>query len=95
MQDPDFSSLCDRVGRGKITKDDEKFLISRIQTTELENDNEQFKQGKILIIVTTNKKRNVVNSIKLSELLPNEKLYSCNSIDYILNLPEKENCQNL
>ena len=56
MQDPDFSSLCDRVGRGKITKDDKKFLISRIQTTELENDNEQFKQGKILIIVTTNKK---------------------------------------
>lgn len=87
-QDPTFSSLCDRVGRGKITKDDEDYLHSRVLSTDAENCNEAFKTGKISIIVTTNKKRNLVNQQKLLQLLPDAKLYSCNSIDRVMNLPE-------
>ena len=33
-KDQVFSDLCDRVGRGKIDDADEKFLQSRIKTTE-------------------------------------------------------------
>ena len=32
QKDPHFSDLCDRVGRGKITDEDEKYLRSRVQT---------------------------------------------------------------
>ena len=88
-EDPFFSSLCDRIGRGTITAEDEAFLQSRIQSTESENNNENFKTGKISIIVTTNKKRNIINHKKLVELIPDEKSYSCNSIDFVMNLPEK------
>ena len=56
QQDPIFSSLCDRVARGEITEDDQKYLKARIQLTESENLNENFKNGKISIIVTVNKK---------------------------------------
>ena len=90
QEDPVFSSLCDRVGRDKINDEDEKFLMSRIQSTPSENSNEAFKNGSLSIIVTTNKKRNYVNDQKLAELLPDEKLYSCNSIDYVVNLPDKK-----
>ena len=89
-KDIQFSNLCDRVARGKITEDDEVFLKSRIQTTDSENDNEKFKQGKISIIVTTNKKRNLINSKKLTELLPFKKLYVCNSIDRVKNVPASQ-----
>ena len=87
QQDPIFSSLCDRVARGKITEEDQKYLKARIQLTESENLNENFKNGKISIIVTVNKKRNLLNSQKLASLLPDEKEYICNSIDRVKNLP--------
>ena len=90
QEDPVFSSLCDRVGRDKINDEDEKFLMSRIHSTPSENSNEALKNGSLSIIVTTNKKRNYVNDQKLAELLPDEKLYSCNSIDYVVNLPDKK-----
>ena len=73
QKDQQFSSLCDRVGRGKITKEDEDYLNSRIRNTDNEMDNEKFKTGKISIIVTTNKKRELVNKKKLDELLSNTK----------------------
>ena len=80
-QDVDFSNICDRIARGRLLEEDELFLKSRIQDTDSENSNEAFKYGNISIIVTTNRKRNLINSQKLSELLPSEKLYVCNSID--------------
>jgi len=88
QKDPMFSNLCDRVGADAINDEDERFLRSRILHTPSEENNENFKSGQISIIVTTNKKRNLVNSQKLAELLPNERLYSCNSDDRIVNLPE-------
>ena len=58
-----------------------------MKATDAENENENFKCGKLSIIVTTNLKRNHINEEKLANLLPNEKEYSCNSIDRITNLP--------
>ena len=85
--DPNFASLCDRVGRGTINEEDEYFLKSRVIQTESENCNENFKSGKLSIIVTTNLKRNLVNSEKLNQLLKDEREFSCNSIDRVMNLP--------
>ena len=82
-----FSNLCDRVGRGKINEEDEKYLNSRVQFTDSEKSNEKFKLGELSIIVTTNKKRNLINGQKLTELLPNGELYICNSVDRVKNLP--------
>ena len=89
--DPNFSSLCDRLGRGTITKEDEEFLRSRIQPTISEKDNDNFKTGKLSIIVTVNKKKNLINTQKLEELIPNQKEYKCNSIDRVTNVPGKPN----
>ena len=86
-QDVNFSNICDRVARGRLLEEDELFLKSRIQDTDSENSNEAFKLGNISIIVTVNKKRNLINSQKLSKLLPFEKLYVCNSTDRVKNVP--------
>ena len=91
QKDPYFSNLCDRVGRGKINEEDINYLRSRIQSTESEKVNDNFKNGNLSIVVTTNKKRNLVNSQKLNELILHEKEYTCNSIDRVKNLPGKQN----
>ena len=90
QKDPHFSDLCDRVGRGKITDEDEKYLRSRVQKTHSEDDNENFKMGTLSIIVTTNKKKDLINSRKLMELLPDRKEYICNSIDRVTNVPGRK-----
>ena len=87
QKDPYFSDVCDRVARGTFTEKDEAFLHSRVLPNEGENDNENFKDGSLLIIVTTNKKKDLINYQKLTKLLPYEKEYACNSIDRITNLP--------
>ena len=87
QKDPYFSNLCDRVGRGKINTEDEMYLKSRIKFNNSENSNDKFKNGDLSIIVTTNRKRNFVNSKKLSELLPHDRLYVCNSVDLVKNVP--------
>ena len=46
--------------------------------------------GKISIIVTTNAKKDLINHQKLEELLPNERQYTCNSKDRVVNLPTKD-----
>ena len=73
QKDPHFSSLCDRVGKGKTTDEDENFLRSRVQTSESEKHNDSFKTGKLSIIVTTNLKKDFVNKEKLEKLLPRVK----------------------
>ena len=86
-KDKEFSSLCDRIGRGNITEEDEKYLNARVKETDSENDNENFKLGNFSIIVTTNKLKDVINKKKLAELIPDEREYICNSVDRITNLP--------
>ena len=90
QKDPAFSSLCDRVGKGEINDEDEKFLKSRIKSTDAEKDNENFKNGTLSIIVTTNKKKDLINREKLAELLPGVQEYICNSIDRVTNLPDRK-----
>ena len=85
--DPDFANLCDRVARDKISEEDENFLKSRIQYCSSEDSNESFKNGSLSIIVTVNKKRNLINSQKLAKLLPNTKENLCNSTDRVKNIP--------
>ena len=87
--DPYFSDLCDRVARGKITEEDIGYLSSRIINTDSENDNESYKKGKLSVIVTTNKKKDLYNSQKLQTLLPDRKEFVCNSIDRVTNVPCK------
>ena len=53
QQDPHFSDLCDRIGRGKITEEDIKHLKTMVRNTDSENFNENFKNGSLSIIVTT------------------------------------------
>ena len=87
QKDPVFSSLCDRVGTNDITEDDVKYLESRIQPCEEENTNENFKNGSLSVIVTTNKQKDHINNTKLCQLLPDEKEYICNSEDRVTNVP--------
>lgn len=84
--DLEYGSLCDRVGEGKITPQDEQYFLSRVIPTELENSNENFKNGIIAILVTTNKQREKINLEKLNSLLPQERTYRCTSVDRTLNL---------
>ena len=86
-EDPVFSNLCDRVGCDEITDEDELWLKSRIMSTESEHLNENFKSGKFSIIVTTNRKKDLINREKLEKLLPGVPSYVCNSIDRVTNLP--------
>ena len=85
--DESFSILCDNVARGRISEDDMKYLKSRVQPTEAEHENENYKSGKLCIIVTTNPMRTHINQEKLEQLLPYEKEYSCDSVDRVTNLP--------
>ena len=90
QKDPEFSHLYDRVGRGAINDEDEKFLRSRVKCTKAEEYNENFKSGILSIIVTTHKKKDLFNSPKLANLLPDENEYVCNSIDRVTNLPNRK-----
>ena len=40
-----------------------------------------------MIIVTTNAKKDLINHEKLTKSLPDEKEFTCNSIDRVTNLP--------
>ena len=50
-----------------------------------ENDNNKYKHGKLAIVVTTNRERNIVNLEKLHRLLPNEETYEESCIDESIN----------
>ena len=85
--DAEFSALCDRVSHNKLTEEDVEYMNSRVRDTDEENNNESFKEGKISIIVTTNKKREHINRQKLEQLLPDEELFACNAFDCLTNVP--------
>ena len=86
QRDPEFSSICDRVGNGKYTKKDIKYLDMCVRETESENSNENFKEGKLSYIVTTNKRRQEVNDVKLDKLLSDEPAYESLAFDRCTNL---------
>ena len=86
QKDPEFSSICDRIGNGTYNKADLKYLQRRVENTKTENNNENFKDGKLSIIVTTNKKRQDINESKLETLLENERSYEILAQDRSTNM---------
>ena len=82
----EFVGLCDRVGNGIFTKNDLSYLQGCVRDTDSENDNENFKSGKISIIVTTNKRRQEINERKLNCLLRSRQLFTSCAIDRCTNL---------
>ena len=61
-------------------------MDSRILNTESEKSNENFKNGMISIIVTTNKRRQSINEKKLETLIKYKKEYICCAEDRSTNL---------
>ena len=55
QKDPVFANLCDGFGNEKFTEYDVCYLKDCLKDTESENDNENFKNDKISIIVMTNR----------------------------------------
>ena len=86
QKDPEFSGICDRIGNGKYNKHDLEYLKSCVRNTNSENQNESFKEGKLSIIVTTNKRRQAINETKLMTLLEFEKSYEIIATDRSTNL---------
>ena len=84
--DDKFGEVCDRIGRGEFTDDDETYLKGLVRKNPNENDNEMYKEGKISVIVTTNYKREKINTEKLNMLIPEEPSYSHQSSDRCTNL---------
>ena len=86
QKDPVFASLCDRVGNGTYTKDDLFHLQSCVRETESENENENFKNGTVSIIVLTNNVRQEINAHKLNTLLQQKKSFTSVAMDKCTNL---------
>ena len=86
-KDENFAEICDKIRKGEIDDEVENFLKSRVIETEIpsETNNDNFKDGKLSIIVPTNKKREQINNEKLLKLLPNEKQYEANATDRATN----------
>ena len=64
IEDPEFSELCDNVGHGTLNEDDIRTLNSRIIPCELENENAAYIDGRLVIIVADNKRRDAINNEK-------------------------------
>ena len=86
QKDPVFAGLCDRVGNGTYTKDDLFHLQSCVRETESENENENFKNGTVSIIVLTNNVRQEINAHKLNTLLQQKKSFTSVAMDKCTNL---------
>ena len=80
QQDPEFASLCDRVGNGTYGKNDLLYL----QGCDTENEN--FKNGKVSLIVLTNIVRQEINGHKLKTLIKGRKSSTSIAIDRSTNL---------
>ena len=57
QKDPEFGEVCDKVARGNLEEKHTKYLRKLVRPCPSINDNENFKSGKVSIIVTTNEKR--------------------------------------
>ena len=86
QKDPVFASLCDRVGNGTYTNNDLLYLQGCVKETESESENENFKTGKVSLIVLTNNVRQEINEHKLNTLLTGRKSFTSIAIDRCTNL---------
>ena len=86
QKDPYFAGLCDRVGSGTYNQSDLDYLNDCVRETESENNNENFKNGTVSIIVMTNKVRQEINVYKLNSLLKRRNLFTSVALDRCTNL---------
>ena len=86
-KDDKFANYCDKIRKGLVDEDVEKYLKSCVVENEIpsETSNDNFKFGKLSIIVPNNKKREKINNQKLEKLLPDEKLYYAEAVDRATN----------
>ena len=85
--DDRFAKICDKVRKGMIDEEVQKYLQSRVVEKEIPSEtfNDNFKHGKLSIIVPTNIKREQINNEKLEKLLPDEVLYYATATDTATN----------
>ena len=90
QEDPYISDLSDRVGRGKLIREDINNLNTGVTSCSSEDNNKNLTLNQLSIIVTTNIKKDLVYHEKLQLLLPDEKEYNCNGTDWSITcLPLK------
>ena len=85
-QDSEFSTICDLVRKGICNKKVIDYMNLHVKDCPDENCNSNYAQGKLCIIVTTNKDRERINNDMLTKLLPNSKAYVVSSIDQSTNV---------
>ena len=84
-QDKEFSQISDKVRKGVCDSEVLKFMKEHVNNCPSENENDEYKYGKLAIIVTTNKDRDLINLEKLNKLLPIEKTYQETCVDESIN----------
>ena len=85
-QDSEFSIICDLVRKGVCDKRVIDYMHEHVKDCPDENSNSKYLEGKLCIIVTTNKDRERINNEKLKTLLPTSKAYVVSSIDQATNV---------
>ena len=86
QEDAHFAKICDRIGSGTYTPNDLHYLKNCVRDTTSENDNENFREGKVSNIVMTNRVRQEINDYKLDTLLPQTKSFTSIAQDRSTNL---------
>ena len=85
-QDNIYSDICDKVRRGEMTPEVVKYLKAHEKPCPSEDNLQMYQQGKISIIVTTNKDRKKINNEKLESLIPDEPPVNVVSVDRATNV---------
>ena len=88
LDDPDFASVCDAVGRGEVSEQIKSYFEEKVDRVDNDNfhDLDSFKNGHVAIIVADNAKVDSVNNTKLSELLPEEERITFRAEDKVKNV---------
>ena len=84
--DGDYSNICDKVRRGEKTPDVISYFNIRVKPCQNEDNLKMHQQGKICIIVTSNKHRTKINLDKLQKLIPDQLPVSIVSSDKSTNV---------
>ena len=85
-QDDMYSHICDKVRRGEKDSEVISYLKACEKPCPSEDNLKMYQEGKISIIVTTNKDRRIINSEKLETLIPHEPPVNVVCVDKATNV---------
>ena len=85
-KDDKYSEICDQVRKGELTPEVIEYLKDRERPCPSEDNLQQYQEGKISIIVTTNADRKKINSEKLDSLIPDQPAVNVVSVDKATNV---------